>query len=503
MGKVKSAIITALVVAAILVLGLFATLQFVVPGSGGVQKYDGFIGNIHLGREFTGDAYTMLYPEGVISANDYHKVADSEVAENGEYGEESYHATYTQVGGVYVENELVGDDLKASVAADAKIIAERFGQKGYAAYSVDVVDGYAIKIVVPTGFTYSAYTDFKDYYNATSRSESLTAISHTVQYLISADTLSLRDNQTYDGSNSLLTSKESKIFASYFKGASVYSMAGNNAIRLTLTKEGFEKLNKVITSKEGTGYLYIGETNLGLQIPMETALESETLYFQVDKGYAQDYAIAVNSVINNNIIVNSYNTDKNGSATQLVSTTSSFGRYAPVFLGVGLVIVLVAFIVAAFIIYKKLGFVWTMMSCIYALTLITALFLIGTQLTLAGVFTAILGLVLLAFSCVFVFENVRKELGAGRTFQAAVKAGYKNSFGAILDIHVVALVVSVLMTLIGVGEVAACGLIAFIATIASYVLYWFTRLMWYVLVSPAKDKFAFCGYKREVIDDED
>lgn len=503
MGKVKSAIITALVVAAILVLGLFATLQFVVPGSGGVQKYYGFIGNIHLGREFTGDAYAMLYPEGVISANDYHKVADSEVATGGVYDEDSYHATYTQVGGVFVENELVGDDLKASVAADATVLAERFGKKGYAAFSVDVVDGYAIKIAVPTGFTYSAYTDFDEFYNSSSRSDSLTTISHTVQYLISADTLSLRDNSTYDGSNSLLTTKESKIFTSYFKGASVYSMGGTNAIKITLTREGFEKLNKTITSKDGSAYLFIGETNLGLQFTMGEALETDTLYFQVDKSYAEDYAIVLNSVIKGRTITNSYNTDKNGSSTQLVSTTSSFGRYAPVFLGVGIVLVLVALIAAAFVIYRKLGFVWTMMSCIYALTLITALFIIGTQLTLAGVFTAVFGLMLLAFSCAFVFENVRKELNTGRTFQAAVKTAYKNCFGAILDIHVVAVVVSILMALIGVGEVAACGLIAFIATIASYVLYWFTRFMWYVVISLANDKFAFCGYKREVLDDED
>ena len=54
----------------------------------------------------------------------------------------------------------------------------------------------------------------------------------------------------------------------------------------------------------------------------------------------------------------------------------------------------------------------------------------------------------------------------------------------------------------GAGEAAACGFIFFIATIASYVLYWFTRFMWYVLSSPVKDKFKFCGIKREAYDED-
>lgn len=503
MGKVKSAIITALLVVAILVLGLFATLQFVVPGANGVDRYTGFVGGIHLGREFTGDVYAMLYPKGVISANDYNKVADSEVAVDGKYSEDSYHETYTRVGGVYVEKKLVADELRDSVEKDAEILNKRFGQKGYAAFSVSVVDGYAVKVSVPSDFTVAAYTNFEDYYHSSSRSDSLTKISHTVQYLISADGLSLRDNQTYADSTSLLSSKEAKNFSSYFVSAEVYSMAGTNALKITLTKEGFEKINKIIEAKDGTGYLYIGETNLGLQIPMDTALESETLFFQVDKAYAEGYAIAINSVLQNDIIVNAFNTDKNGTATQLTATTSSFGRYAFVYLGVVIVVLLAATIAVSFVVYKKMGFAWSIVALIYALTLVTSLFLIGTQFTLAGVFTAIFGLALLAFSNIFVCENVRKELKTGRTFRAAVQTAYKNTWGVVLDIHVIVLIAAALMAIIGVGEVASCGLIAFIATIASYVLYWFTRFMRYTLVSFAKDQLAFCGYKREAYDDED
>ena len=40
MGKIKSAIITAIIVAAVLVLAFFATVSFPMAGTGGVDKYN-------------------------------------------------------------------------------------------------------------------------------------------------------------------------------------------------------------------------------------------------------------------------------------------------------------------------------------------------------------------------------------------------------------------------------------------------------------------------------
>ena len=101
-----------------------------------------------------------------------------------------------------------------------------------------------------------------------------------------------------------------------------------------------------------------------------------------------------------------------------------------------------------------------------------------------------------------VFEAVRKETATGRTIQASVKTGYKKTLLSLIDLYVILIVASALVALVCVGELAACGFIFFIGTLASYVLYWFTRLMWFVISSPVKDKFAFCGFKREVYDDE-
>ena len=101
-----------------------------------------------------------------------------------------------------------------------------------------------------------------------------------------------------------------------------------------------------------------------------------------------------------------------------------------------------------------------------------------------------------------VFTEVKRLVATGRTIQASVKEAYKNVLMTVTDMHIVLVVVSILLAAVGVGEVAACGLIMVVASVASYVLYWFTRLMWYVLSAPVRDKFAFAGLKRVVYEDD-
>lgn len=507
MGKVKSAIITSILIAAILVLGLFAVISCDVPGSNGVNTYNGFIGNIRLGSEFTGEAYTMLYPEGVISAEDYH------LGENDKHDkeEDDYKNKYVEYRGLYIEKDKTEDgkptkEFVASVAKDAKILAQRFGKKNTSSFSVSVVDDCAVKITLPTSFSYAAYKNFEEDYDSSVRSDSLTNLSHTIQYLIPNGELAIKDG-TGEDAESILSYKETPKFYTYFKGASVYSMGGTHALRIKLTDDGFAKLNSaLVMSDASSAYLFIGDECLQLTLSTGSSLEDKTMMFTMsnnNKSYAEDLAIVLDSVINNNIITNSFNTDKAGSGTQIVTHTATFGRYAAVYLGVIILVVILAALVGNIIKYKKLGIVCGLMTIVYALVMVSALLVLNIELTMAGAFVLVLGLLLLSFSNVIVFERVRKEIEAGRTVQAAVKVGYKKTLSTLLDLHIILWVVSIIVALVCVGELAACGLIFLIASLASYVLYWFTRFMWYVLLSPAKDKFKFCGFKREAYDDED
>ncbi len=492
MSKVKSAIITTLFVIAIVVLALFSTVSWPVAGTDGTDTLNSFVGNIHLGGDFTGNAYVMLYPEGVISAADYDIVVkDSENADK-----DKYESKYEPRGGVYVDKDKLAneDEFKASIKKDADVLNGRFGGKEYSSYSVALEDeGYAIKVTVPTNKTYVQYKN----------GGSLTEIENTFTYLTMDGELTLRNSSTYEGSKSVLPSVNDRA-EDCFKDVNVYSMAGNYFVRMIFTKSGLEKIKSVVT-EDASAYFYIGETYLnGFDLTNDALsnISNNTLTLNTGKSAAQDYAILLNTAINGKTLTNSYNSDTANLGTNMVSVTPTFGEHAAIYLFVVLLLALVAAIVFPFVKYKKLGFVCAMVTLIYALALVCAVMLIEIQITVAGALAAVLGLGLLLFSNCFVFEAIRKESLLGRTLQASVKAGYKKTLWTVLDLHIILLAASLMFALIGVGEVAACGLVFFIATIASYVLYWFTRFMWYVISAPVKDKFKFCGFKREAYDED-
>ncbi len=495
MGKVKSAIITSLLVAALLVLALFATISCNVPGTNNVKRYNSFLSGIHLGSDLTGEAYALLYPKGVISVTDYYLVVNDDDNEN----KGDYIDKYVSRNGVFVEKDKAEDEEFAkSVLSDAKIISDRLNQKGYAGYSVTVEDGFVIKMTMPTNFTWAAFRE----HDAASRSEELNRISNVVQLFMMDGTVSLRDNAEYESSKSLISIRED--FASFFTGVRYYAMGGNTAVQLDLTDDGFTKLNSVVTALESStnAYIYVGENNLGLQLTGGTALESKTLYFSATENNAQNFAILLDSVVNDNVLVNSYNDDTANSGTELIVATPAYGEYAAVCVLVALILVLLAAIIYPIIKYKKLGLVNALIAITYSLVMIVSLLLLEIQLTVGGAVFVALGLALLTFTNVRVFESVRTETMTGRTIQASVKDGYKKRIFEVLDLHVILLIASIIVALVCVGELAACGFIFFIATIASYVLHWFTRFMWFVISSPVKDKFKFCGFAREVLDDE-
>ena len=90
MGKIKSAVITAIVVLATLALFLFGVVSCDL--SDGVHRYNSMLSNIHLGSEFSGDAFTTLLPEGVITSEEYSFTVVENDEKAAEY-EEKYVAT--------------------------------------------------------------------------------------------------------------------------------------------------------------------------------------------------------------------------------------------------------------------------------------------------------------------------------------------------------------------------------------------------------------------------
>lgn len=501
MGKIKSAILTAILLAGIVVLAFFATVSFAVPGSGGVKKYNSFISSISLGGDLTGEAVAVLYPEGVISAADYNFGIPDKEDERKDYEDK-----YKKFGSVYVETEVLEEyeneqELLDSVKHDAEILSKRLGEKEYSSYSVSVQDGLTIVVSIPTNYSYAEYGNGD--YSTSSRSDKQTLISNTVKSMAYGGGLSLRNSEVGSGHDNLLTSVTADV-NSYFKSFEKFSRAGSYAVKVDLTKEGKEVFADIsarvsaVSSDKAIGF-YIGENQL-IPLNVSETISQDSFLITVDsKETAINYATVLNSCIKGETLKLDYGTAND---VDIVYTSAALGGNAAIFLFCSLLAIIVAAIVYSAVRYKLLGLVNAIVILMYALTIVVALMLIDIQLTVTGAIFAVAGLALLCGANFVLFEKVRQETQKGKTMQSAIKSAYKSLLKGILELHIVLVAVSLILTLVCVGEAAACGLIFFIASIASYILYWFTRFMWFVLSSTVRDKFAFCGFKREELEDD-
>lgn len=512
MSKVKSAIITSLTVIVILVALVFGTVSFKASNT---KRYNSVASSITLGSDFSGNAYATLYPEGVISAEEYGYLEEGEDKD-----------AYVAVGGVYVDSgkfdESARADLAAAVASDAEIISERLSERGLSSFSVSVEDGVTIKVSVPTNYSYAAYKGN----NSSTRSEALSAATSALNYITADGRVTLRSsdltittsddsstthrNREDEYTDTALTSSGAKTYAltkvtenvnDFFKSITSFTVGSTSAISLNLTETGRERMREITTlvasSSSQVLYVYLGET-LMLSVTCDSTINSDKLQFTAsDAQLAQNTAIALNSAVHGRELSVKYN-----DIDSVLSSTATAGDNAALLVFIASIVLVVAFMVAAVIRYKKLGAVASLMIAIFALAMLYSFYLVGIQVTFAVLLTAFAGLILFCATNFIVFEEVRAQCKKGRTIQAAIKTAYKRTIMTVADIHIVLMVASIILAFVGVGEVAACGLISVIAVLSSYVLYWFTRFMWYVCSSPVKNKFAFGGFKREVYGDD-
>lgn len=362
---------------------------------------------------------------------------------------------------------------------------------------------------VPTNFTYAAYSGN----DSSALTDELSYISNAMAYLTLGGELTLRNtamgrqdniyySQSADGTTAtynILNARTS--VADIFDSVSYYSAGGAYAVRINLTSYGQEIISAVsedVAASDDT-YIrfYVGEYNV-INLTCESAITGGSFYIQAnDSQTARNYAALLNSVATGSALSANYTYD------EVIYNTSASGTNAAMFLAIAALVILVAVMVYAIARYKKLGLVFSLMALLFASAVIAVVYLVGTTLTTAGALVAVLCFAMFSGCNFWSYEAIRRESKEGRTIPASVKLGYKKTFTGILDLHIVLLVISVMLALICTGEAAACGMILLIGTLASYVLHWFTRFMWYVNMAPARDKYKFCGFKREVIDDDE
>lgn len=108
MSKAKSVIITVVLALAVAVAAFFAAISF--PVANNVKRFNSLVSQIHLGAQYSGYAYTTVYPEGVITAGEY------------EGKNEEDKSDYQQIDGssAYVDSEWLKDTATSSKTKAAK-----------------------------------------------------------------------------------------------------------------------------------------------------------------------------------------------------------------------------------------------------------------------------------------------------------------------------------------------------------------------------------------------
>lgn len=92
----------------------------------------------------------------------------------------------------------------------------------------------------------------------------------------------------------------------------------------------------------------------------------------------------------------------------------------------------------------------------------------GISITLPGIGGIILAVGMGVDANVVIFERIKEELRAGKTFRSAVDAGFDRAFAAILDSNVTTLITAVVLYALGSGPVKGFALTLGIGVILSF-----------------------------------
>ncbi|MDX2063938.1 MAG: protein translocase subunit SecD, partial [Bacteroidia bacterium] len=90
-------------------------------------------------------------------------------------------------------------------------------------------------------------------------------------------------------------------------------------------------------------------------------------------------------------------------------------------------------------------------------------------MTLPGIAGIILSLAMAVDANVLIYERIREELEAGRSFRPAIAAGFKNALSSIIDGNVTTLITAIILTWVGQGPVRGFGVTLIIGILTSMV----------------------------------
>ena len=145
------------------------------------------------------------------------------------------------------------------------------------------------------------------------------------------------------------------------------------------------------------------------------------------------------------------------------------------YLGLGAVLLFMVFY------YRLPGLLADVALGLYVLIIFGVLAMANTTLTLPGIAGIILSIGMAVDANVIIFERLKEELWSGKAMRAAVDAGFKRAWTAILDANVTTLITCAVLYFLGTSVIKSFAVTLFIGVAASLftavtVSYWLVRI---------------------------
>lgn len=417
---VKKRSITRFVILSIiaLVLVLLTVCSFTIPGT--TTNYNGFINSIPLGLDFS-SGYSVVYNSEKTSSS----------------------------------------DLTVSETIDQTLPKlDRFlSYHGFSEYTIAKQGDDQIKIEV-----------LDDEYSST-----ILGLLESPQQIY----FTVEEYSEEEGGN---TNPESYLGSSDISFAQVgYDQsAGAYGINISLTGLGRISLQNLITQANNIGtdtvYIYVGEIGATAWGTISVSDLRDGMFIQSSSASNTNSAYSTAYQTASNIFVGTFGV--NLTQDSLTAISPRLGDNAWMLTLIAFLVFIVAIMIFFAVRYGDLGLLAS-----FAMVFFVTLQLFFMQaipfvmLDMGGAIAMFMSVLLFALSAVLIMERIGKEYALGNRIHVSCKNGFRRSFWRIFDLHIIVLVTSVVMLLIGQFALSYFGGVMFIASIVSmfclYVLFKF------------------------------
>ena len=472
MGKKKSVVLLTLITIVIVVLCALAVVpsfHLSVFREDSVKTWNPVVSLYDLDEDLGGGYVARFYPKGIISGAEY----ESDLLD---YADDPDDGILTKNDGATYE---VTEAFKKWIDETVTLVSDRFARMGYSSLNVSVIDGYALEVKIPAS-------------SSSVSSSAMQALSYTGSLSVSDD------SNTYPSKTEQATD--------YFRSFKLKTSGNSAYIQIKATDLGSEKLAAFKeNSSSSTVSFKIGDNTL--ISPQGSYLENlsgNTWAIGVtSKDSGKVLAIALDSALHSSLGDSGFALDSEKS--EIGTYEAVYGKDGKTLLYVAALIALAIAVVLPLFLYKGYGVAMAYGTMTY-FVIVAFLYAYVTnavfEISVGSAIAFIAGLALIFALNSRVYAKIKEEVSLGKTVDSSVKNAFRKTLLPAVDACVAAVLSSIAFLIGGAGLqiVAAQCLICFAA--ASFVCLIWTRVLNCMLVSAAKDKYAFYRLKREDDDDE-